>query len=253
MPLFESTRYLKGETQFIQEQWLKHSWPLKTERIILGHRIFSNGVSFNDLMRNFAFGYKIILSYLVTLVVLTAVFLVLSKVTFKIRFRNKRNIISNFFVLMALFVKNQRRFVYIRCFCLFLTIFFWFSLLFVTNNIKTNKVSEIETETRLDFLIDPSVLRLKLRAQSSLKFRVIIMMSKSTLIFVSDQVVVDGSELIKNEEDIMSTRLVHCWLESETELNLALQSPRSSLLSRIYHEKSKLFQKFQFDLIWNSK
>ena len=56
----------------------------------------------------------------------------------------------------------------------------------------------------------------------------------------TNKLVVDSSGVIKDKEDIFKTNRTACYLENDIEHSLALASPNDSLLTRIYHEKTKL-------------
>lgn len=56
----------------------------------------------------------------------------------------------------------------------------------------------------------------------------------------TNKLVVDSSGVIKNTADIFTTNRTACYLENDIEHTLALTSPNNSLLTRIYHEKTKL-------------
>ena len=95
----------------------------------------------------------------------------------------------------------------------FLSLFFWMTILFIVNNIKTNKVRREHQDVLLVFYI-------------LLKH------------FVSLQVIVDTTDLVKDAYDLLATKKILCWTKANTEVNLALSLPKSTTLSRLYHQKS---------------
>ena len=51
---------------------------------------------------------------------------------------------------------------------------------------------------------------------------------------------VDTSQLIKNKQDLLSTKKVACMVENEQMMNLIISSPTKNILSRIFYEKTRL-------------
>ena len=56
----------------------------------------------------------------------------------------------------------------------------------------------------------------------------------------TNKVVVDDSSLIKNLDDVMQTRRVHCFVEGETEALLSSFSPPGTVMRKIYNQKSNI-------------
>lgn len=148
-------------------------------------------VNYYDLALNFNFGYSILLSYLFILFMVTLFCLLISRLTIKIdgRFRRK-SLISKCVILFEHLFGTS--FLPINIMLLFLSLFFWFTQLFLTNNIKTNKV------------------------------------------------VIDTFDLIKNTRELLNTKKVVCFLNRDTEMNLAINSPKNTILSKLFHEKTRL-------------
>ena len=149
-----------------------------------------NDVDYFDMVENLKFGFDLILSYFATLFVSLLLCLVISRLTLKINMRHfkREDIYSKLSILSKhLFRSNLWP---LRMVLLFFTLFFWYTQLFLTNNIKTNKV------------------------------------------------VVDTSDLIKNSMDLMKTKKIVCFLNRESEMNLAIRLPKSTILSRLFYEKT---------------
>ena len=143
-----------------------------------------------DLAENFKFKFDLILSYFVTLFVGLLLCLAISRLTLKNNMRDfkRENIYSKLSILSKHL--SRSKLWSIKMILLFLILFFWYTQLFLTNNIKTNKV------------------------------------------------VVDTSDLIKNSVDLMKTKKIVCFLNKDSEMNLALRLPNSTILSRLFYEKT---------------
>ena len=147
-------------------------------------------IDFFDLAENFKFELELILSYFATLFVGLLLCLVISRLTLKINMRQFKR--ENIYSRLSILSKHLSRSKLwpIKMIFLFLILFFWYTRLFLTNNIKTNKV------------------------------------------------VVDTSDLIKNSVDLMKTKKIVCFLNKESEMNLALRLPSSTTLSKLFYEKT---------------
>ena len=147
-------------------------------------------VRFFDLAENFRFEFDLVLSYFATLFVVLLLALFISRLTLKINIRHFK--MENIYSKLSLCWKHLFRSNIwpIKIALLFLTLFFWYTQLFLANNIKTNKV------------------------------------------------VVDTSDLIKNNIDLLKTRKIVCFFYKDTEMNLALRLSKSSILSKLFYEKT---------------
>lgn len=146
--------YLKGSANNVYEPWLKSSAPFKAENIAIMQLIDnSENLSVFDLGRNFLeFSLTIIFSYLVTLLALGLFCLFLSQfhrrnvsgspmITKKRRnkqWQKWRGFEAKVNRFLSFLMKNDLP--SFQLLSLFMGMFFWQSLLFVTNSIKTNKV-----------------------------------------------------------------------------------------------------------------
>lgn len=61
----------------------------------------------------------------------------------------------------------------------------------------------------------------------------------------TNSIIIDTSDILKNEYDILKNKeRIHCYLHGETELQISINSPKNTVLHKIYYEKS-LFHKYQ--------
>ena len=149
--------YLKGLTDHdVDEPWLLKSATIESEIISFGHSIFDkNDVSYFDLINNFNVGLKLLSIYLAALLIIVIFGLIINEVNFNVRsskgVSRRRRMIKrrkSFFkkILTTFRSFNQtNKFTPICLFFIFLHMFFWFTQLFLVNNIKTNKVSNTKT------------------------------------------------------------------------------------------------------------
>ena len=146
-------------------------------------------VSYFDLLSNFNVGLALLLTYLASFLAILNLFFLINELTNRIRFEGKGRV--RFFKRALLFLNGLRnkRVSAIAVFFLSVRLFLWLTQLFLTNNIKTNKV-----------VSGCFCLRLSARDRSKLT---------EEFSFIQ---VVDTSQLIKDEQDIFATRKVACML-----------------------------------------
>ena len=143
--------YLKGEPSHVYEpDWLRTTPPFYTERIVFGQLITPKNVTnFFDLGQNFNLGQQIILSYCAVLAGLLLVCIALKRAYGRLSAarpadggrRDER--LNGLGRKVNRFLTSLQRAGSLPSFgvlFLFLNLFVWFTLLFLTNNIKTNKV-----------------------------------------------------------------------------------------------------------------
>ena len=156
-------------------------------------------MDYYDLAENLNFGYTILLNYLVFLILFGLFCLLLSRLTIKInRDYEKQNLFTKFVILCNHLIRSDLSIF--KILFLFLGLFFWFTLIFLTNNIKTNKV------------------------------------------------VVDTSVLMKSASDLFKADSPACFYMKDTEMNLAINSPKNTILSRLFYEKT-YFRKDQVEVM----
>ena len=56
----------------------------------------------------------------------------------------------------------------------------------------------------------------------------------------TNKVVVSTSELIKGPQDLLDSRQPVCFMDRNTEISMAIRSPKSTLISRLFYEKTKI-------------
>ena len=99
-----------------------------------------NNVDFFDLAENFKFEFDLILGYFATLFVGLLLCLAISRLTLNINTRQfKRENIYSRLTILSKHLSSSKLWP-IKMVLLFLTLYFWYTQLFLTNNIKTNKV-----------------------------------------------------------------------------------------------------------------
>ena len=60
----------------------------------------------------------------------------------------------------------------------------------------------------------------------------------------------DLSDIIRNSYDVLHTKRVHCYISDETELKISVNSPKNSILFKIYDEKSKFTEGYNSSKTW---
>ena len=137
---------LQGEPNVIGESdWLRTTPPFYTERIVFGQLISPKNVTnFFDLLQNFNLDPQIIGSYLTTNVVLVLVCMALKTAYGRLNVElNERAGASGVFSKLnqlLTFLMTAGSLPAFSVLFLFLDLFLWFTLLFQSGNIKTNKV-----------------------------------------------------------------------------------------------------------------
>ena len=147
-----------------------------SENIVFSHLINEkNDLDYFDMIENFNWGMEFFISYLILLVILFFVCLGLSRLTIKpTREYYERSRISKSIFLFQNLLDNDEHLA-LKLFFLFLNLFIWFTLLFLTNNIKV-----------FEFL----------------KF----FFSNFYFISKTNKVVVNTGELVKDKDDILKTK-----------------------------------------------
>ena len=182
--------YLRGEPDYLHEDWLRKSVPIQMEQVIVGHSLMpnENKVSFFNLLNNFNLGITLSAVYFCSFVGILAFSLLINEFSHRLRFEERP---VNLFKRITSSVNSfgVKQLSAIGVFVLFVHLFFWLTENFLTNNLQTNKV------VRLPFARDS-------RPKSETK-------KTERFFFVQ---VVDTSQLIKDEQDIFATRKVACML-----------------------------------------
>ena len=136
---------MQGETEFVDEPWLFHTSALATEKTRVGQVVHKqSGVSFFDLMDNFKLGISLLSIFLAVLLAVLLIGVCIRRLAYWVWFgaSRKPKLFRGYFTDQKLgFIK----FPALAIFVLFVHQFVWLTQLFLTNNIKTNKVVTIHT------------------------------------------------------------------------------------------------------------
>ena len=134
--------YLRGEPDYLHEEWLAKSVPIGMENAALGHPIKEQKEFFN-LLDNFKVGFTLAAIFLLSFLGILALSFLINELTHRIRFeetvvRRRPKLFKR--IVSALKSFGVNRLSAIGIFVLFVHQFIWVTQLFLTNNIKTNKV-----------------------------------------------------------------------------------------------------------------
>ena len=218
--------YLRGGPDYLQEDWLQKSVPIQMETVALIQPIRDeNSVSFFNLLDNLNLGVTLSALYLLSFFGLLAFSFLINELTRRIRIeRGRRTIQISKRIALALSKFRNKTLTAIGIFVLCAQLFLWLTQLFLTNNIKTNKV----VRKNLNF----KSFEIKIKAKKTMRR---IFLSAHYLLQV-----VDTSQLIKNENEILSTRKVACMGKNDQLVNMIISSPTKNIMWRIFHEKTRL-------------
>ena len=149
--------YLKAETEFIDEKWLKKSNIFRTDNLVAGHAISLTNTSYFDLVRNFDLGFWMFAFYFVTILVGWLALLVLLHLTMpgKLpdglgpgRRMQRSSKLKRKILWLTQILENYTDLSTfpppIRVLLVFANLWFWFVTLFLIANIKTNKVVSLK-------------------------------------------------------------------------------------------------------------
>ena len=124
----------KGESRHHDESWLGKTLPMRTETIVIGHRIFdTNDVNYYDLIKNFNPGYMLLAFYFSSILIAFLVYQVLIK-TQKKSNRSYLLIIFNFIFIRKHLLSS------IGISFIFFELFIMLTQMMLSINVKTNKV-----------------------------------------------------------------------------------------------------------------
>lgn len=137
----KTKKYYLGEPDIIDEPWLQKSLPMKTESLWIGHKIEErNDFDYFDLIDNLNLGYDVMIGYLIAFISILIVSLSLSRFSMKSLRRsydNKNLLFQLIYLLERLLKKKMFPF---KVLLLSMSLFAFFTFLFLSINIKTNKV-----------------------------------------------------------------------------------------------------------------
>lgn len=195
------------------------------ESIVLGHTIPDRqNLAYFNLLNNLDVGFTLSAAYLLSFFgILTLAFLI-GELIYRVRFAERRPVKISKRIALALRRFQNKKLSAVGIFVFFVYLFLWLTQLFLTNNIKTNKV----VRKNLNF----KSFEIKIKAKKTMRR---IFLSAHYLLQV-----VDTSQLIKNENEILSTRKVACMGKNDQLVNMIISSPTKNIMWRIFHEKTRL-------------
>lgn len=132
---------MRSGSDQLHEDWLGKSIPIWAERVVLTQAIRDeSSVSFFNLLDNFNLGIQLGATFLFSFIGILSFSLLLGELSHRIRFGARRTISVWKRIRSAIrsFVSNQLS--AIGLFFVFVDLFIWVTQLFLTNNVKTNKV-----------------------------------------------------------------------------------------------------------------
>lgn len=135
--------YLRGESVYLHEDWLTKSIPFKMESVLLGQPIREQNekVKFFNLLSNFKFGPNLLLSYLASFLAILVLVVLIDELTYRVQCADSRTIpIRKRIALSVKSFGDSKKLSAIAIFALFVNQFIWITQVFLTNNVKTNKV-----------------------------------------------------------------------------------------------------------------
>lgn len=133
--------YLRGEPDYLHEDWLAKSVPIKMERVTFGHSIRDrNAVSIFNLLSNFNVGIGLFAVYGLSFLAILAFAFLLDELTRRRRFGGRGTVRLSQRIASVARSFEMKRFSTIGVFVLFVHLFLFITEHFLTNNIQTNKV-----------------------------------------------------------------------------------------------------------------
>ena len=133
---------MRGEPDYLHEDWLTKSVPIQMEQILIGHPIRDQTslVSFYNLLDNFNVGFTLTATYLFSIFTILVLALLLNELTHWIQTGAIRTNKISKRIASVVGSFRTKQLSALGLFLLFVHLFLWIIQLFLTNNIKTNKV-----------------------------------------------------------------------------------------------------------------
>ena len=133
--------FLRGQPEHLHEDWLMKSLPIELSSVTVSHFLQDQKESYFNLLNNFDVGIGLALVYLVSICGILLVAFLINEITQRIRLGERRiemggRIEIRKRIASAVSSFGATRLSPIGLFLLFVGLFFWFSELFLTNNIK---------------------------------------------------------------------------------------------------------------------
>ena len=132
--------YLRGEPHHLHEDWLKKSGTILMDSVLSGHTIPDRKTVYFNLLNNFNVGFTLAATYLLSFLGILALLFFVHELAYKIRLGERTKIKLSKRIALTLNKFQKRTLSAIGVFVLFTHLFLWLTQLFLTNNIKTNKV-----------------------------------------------------------------------------------------------------------------
>ena len=138
--------YLRGEPDYLQEDWLAKSVPIQMENVVVIHQIRDQtSLAYFNLLNNFNVGFTLSAIYLFFFFIILSLLILVNELAYRIRSGGRETLGISKRVALALGKFRIKRLSAIAIFVLFVQLFLWMTQLFLTNNIKTNKVVSVRT------------------------------------------------------------------------------------------------------------
>ena len=135
--------YLRGEPDYLHEEWLHKSVPAHMESVMFAHLIKDRedgSSSFFNLLHNFNLGISLSAIFLGAFFTILLLSFFIGQFAHRIRFGVSKKIQASKWISSALSNFKVKHLCAVGVFVLFIHLFLWLNQLFLTNNIKTNKV-----------------------------------------------------------------------------------------------------------------
>ena len=134
--------YLRGEPDYLNEDWVAKTIPIQMGSVQVGQAIRDKNNAYFNLLDNFNVGLALSAIFLLSFLGILSLDFLINKLTERIRFgsseRSPTKISEAIASTVASLGVNQLSAIGI--FVLFVNQYLWLAELFLTNNIKTNKV-----------------------------------------------------------------------------------------------------------------
>ena len=132
---------MRGEPNYLHEEWMHKTVPIVMESVVMMHYVpDKSDLSYLNLLDNFNLGLTLMTVYLFSFFGILALSFLFDELARRIRYERRRTIQFSKRIVSAVSSFGVKRLSAIGLFVLFVHLFIWITQLFITNNIKTNKV-----------------------------------------------------------------------------------------------------------------
>ena len=134
--------YLRGQPDYLHEDWLGKSVPVQMSNIAVGQiiRDREKDVAYFNLLNNFNVGFTLSFTYFSSFFAILALSFLIAELSQRIRFGRREMVTFSKRIALSLSKFQNKRRSAIGIYLLFVHLFLWVTQLFLVNNIKTNKV-----------------------------------------------------------------------------------------------------------------